>query len=681
MKKKKYFFTLFLLGIVLMAQACVDVPSDIQPPRFDVVLNFPITDTTYTLDDALGDDSTLVASDDPNSIGLLVYKQTNDISTFYIEDNLSLNGFSTQASQVIGSVKINDVTPIKTGINVEDWANVSSGSSTVFPENVGEVNVGFPRIEQFKSVTLDGGNLIIKVLNRLPVDMELRGLQIINADDGTIVAERPASEVITMPALDSTTVIFDLTNKTVKDSLRYIGTLYTPGSSGQIVTIPAEAGTQLIASFDGLSISAVTAVLPAQDPFSKDSTVVIDDSTFIQSAVFEEGSFEISFDNNLDLDINLSLTIDNLLDPNSNSYTENVFLQARETNKKIGISDLSGWSISTLTADPTNELSYSAVISTVSSDQPKTLSKNDSVGINISFGSIVFRSVSGKIKPTTFTINESSFSFDLGDVKNSFNYTDINFNDPIIMLSLKSSANMEFGLNGILNGTNGIQSNTLNLNNILIASQGSNVIDLRDYGLKDFLNGFDSAIPDSFIFAGDATVNPNFTIGSVSKDDSVSGGISIEIPLDIGISGGTFVDTLEIDTLDISDEQINSINFAEITIEMTNEIPIEISFSGNVLDANKQPILAVPPSYNSITAISIKAPTVDSDGYVISPSQTKQVITLKGEDAKTFINNPTLAISLSLETPPVGTAQPVKFRNTDKISVKLYGTVGYRVNN
>ncbi len=671
------------IGILLFTQACVDIPSDVQAPRFDVVLNFPITDTTYSIDDFLGEDSTLTASDNPDILGLLVYKQTNTIETFLIEDNLSLNGFSTRASQVIGSVKINDVTPIETGIKVEDWTStVQSGSQMIFPENLGEVNVGFPRIEQFSSVTLDGGSLTIKVYNRLPVNMELRGLQIKNAIDGSVIAEKPVSPAIVMPALDSAIIQFDLTGKTIKDSLIYSGTLYTPGSSGQVVDIPAEAGTRLVVSFDGLSIASVTAILPEQDPFTKDSTVVIDDSTFIKSAVFDQGSFEITFHNNLDVDINLSLQIDNLLDPDSKSFKQSVFLAANETDKKIGISDLAGWSISSLSPDSsTNKLSYSAVISTVASNTPRTLSKDDSIGIDIDFGAIVFRSVSGIIKPTTFSITESSFNLDLGDVKNSFNYADINFNDPAILLSLRSSANMEFELNGFIHATNGTQSNDLILNNVIIASQGSNTIDLREYGFKEFLNSFDSSIPDSFKFAGNATVNPNFTLGSVSKDDSVNGEINIEIPLDIGIAGGSFVDTLKIDSMNVSDEDIAAINFAEITIEMTNKIPVSISFSGHILDSNNVPLLSIPPSYNDITAISIVPPTVDSEGFVVSPSNSKQVIQLKGEDAKTFIHNPTIEMVLKLDTPPVGTAQPVKFRNTDKISVKLYGTVGYRVNN
>ncbi len=683
MIRRKYLLFILSLGILFSLQACFDMPSDIQAPRFDVVLNFPITDTSYTIDDALGDDSTLVASDDPAKLGLLVYKSNTDISTFYIEDNLSINGFSTRASQVIGSIKINDVKPVQTGIAVTQWTNgVQPGQQMVFPENVGEVNVGFPRIDAFKSVSLDGGTLTIKVVNRLPVDMELRGLKILNADDGSIFAQKPYPPAITLPKLDSTVISFDLTGKTIMDSLIYNGTLYTPGSGGNVVDIPAEAGTEITASFDNLSISGVSAVLPAQDPFSKDSTVVIDDSTFIESAVFDQGSFAITLDNGLDLDIDLQLTIDNLLDANSNSFSQTVFLSAKETGKQIGVNDLSGWSISTLTpGTPTNQLSYSAVISPRSSNDVRTISKNDSIGIGINFGDIVFRSVAGKIKPTTISIAQSEFGFDLGDLKNSFNYTDINFNDPAILLSLKTSAQMEFELNGFIEATNGAQTKSMNLNNVIISSSGSNTIDLRDYGFKDFLNGFDSAIPDSFKFAGDATVNPNFAVGSVSKDDSVSGAISIEIPLDIGIAGGTFRDTVNIDSISIDDKQIDAINFAEITIEMTNAIPVGISFSGHILDANNNPLIQLPPSYNDISAISIVPPTVDSDGLVTAPSQSKQVIRLTGEDAKTFIHNPNIEMVLTLDTPPAGTADPVKFRTTDYISVKLYGSAGYRVNN
>ncbi len=674
--------TLIVLFIVsLFLSGCVNLPDNIAPPRYDVTLNFPLRDTTYTIDDAIGDDSTITVSKNPNTLGMLSFSQTKNISTFKVEDNLTINGFSTHFSKVIGSVKINNVTPLSLGIRVEDWtSNVHSGSSMIFPENVGDLNIPFKKIQQFESVSLDAGSLKVKILNRLPVEIKLEGITIKNAVSGTIVVNKPATEVIDLQPLDSAETTFDLGGKTIEDSLMYIGRIYTPGSHGQEVTIPADAGTQITAYFSNLEISQVKAVLPQQDPFTREGTVSFDDSTYLKKAVFDEGSFKITFNNHLDLDIKLDLSIKNLKKADGSIFTESVTLGRNENNKVISVPSISGWAIESQdTNTPTNQLSYSATVTALASNEPRVLSKDDSISVQIDFNKITLRSVEGKLKPTNFNITESKFDLDMGDVKNKLSFQNINFNDPIIKLILSSSAKMDFELNSQLSATNGTQTKSMNLKNVIISSPGKNVIDLRDYGLKNFLNGFSKSLPDHFVFSGNAIVNPKYQIGKVTKDDSISGDVYIEIPLDIGIAGGGFKDTVNVE-LDKDTSNI-AINFVDLTLETTNAIPLNLVFRGEFLDTLNNPLFPLPPEGSSADSLVIPAPTVNTDGYVVTPGVNKQVIRITGSEAKRFMKNGKVAMEFKLFTPPPDRNTPVKFRNTDYISVKAYATAGYRVNN
>jgi hypothetical protein len=681
MNLKKSISLIVLFTASLFLSSCVDIPNNIAPPRYDVTLNFPLRDTTFTIDDAIKDDSTITVSKDPNTLGLLSYSQTKNISTFKVEDNLTINGFSTHFSKVIGSVKINNVTPIGLGIRVEDWtSNVHSGSYMIFPENVGDLNIPFKKIKQFESVTLDAGSLKVKMVNRLPVEIKLEGIKIKNAVSGTIVVNKPATEVIDLQPLDSAEVTFDLGGKTIEDSLMYVGRIYTPGSHGQKVQIPADAGTRITAYFSNLEISQVSAVLPQQDPFTKEGTVAFDDSTYLTKAVFDEGSFKITFDNHLDLDIKLDLEIKNLKKADGSIFTESVTLKRKENDKVISVPSISGWAIESENADSaTNQLSYKATVTAFSSNDPRVLSKDDSISIQIDFNKTTLRSVEGKIKPTNFNISESKFDLDMGDIKNKLSFENINFNDPIIKLVLYSSAEMNFELNSTLSASNGTQTKTMNLKNVIISSPGTNVIDLRDYGLKDSLNGFTKSLPEHFVFSGKAIVNPEYKIGKVTKDDSISGNVNIEIPLDIGIAGGSFKDTVKVkgdrDTSDID------INFVDLTLETTNAIPFNLIFRGEFLDTLNNPLFSLPPEGNSADSLVIPAPTVSTDGYVTAPGVNKQVIRISGTEAKRFMRNGKVAMEFKLFTPPPDRNTPVKFRNTDYISVKAYATAGYRVNN
>ncbi len=670
----------FLIGITF--QSCVDIPKDFVAPSYNIQVAFPISDSLYTLNDILRNDSTIVSSKNPNSMGLLYYVQKNKVRPFYVDNHLSINGFSTSVKQKIGSVKINDVTPISTTLKIEDWVpGALSGTTVIFPKDSIQFTRSFDQIKQFASVTLDGGTLELKLINRLPVYTELRGITIKNATDNTIIAQKPSTEPVSILPMDSTTVSFDLSGKTISNSLVLESKIYTPGSNSQFVTLPQNAGTVIDAEFKNLTISKVTAILPPQKEFKIDNSVMIDDSTKIEKAIFEKGNFNIAFNNYLDVDITLKLTLKNLFKPDGSPFSATISLNRNELNKVINVASLKGWSIQTLTQGTlTNKLNYIASISTSATTDPRTLSKNDSVSVKIKFGNIIFSSVKGLIKPTKFNIAKTNFDLNLGNFKDKFSFDSLKLNNPSILLGLNSSINMGIELKGKMEASNNSQQRSLNVD-LNIPPKSSKIFDLKNYGFVDFINSFTGSIPNKFTFSGQAIINPDYLQGSVAKSDSVSGDMDIQIPLDVGIAGGTFVDTFKVDSINISDKDINSINSLTLTIEMINKIPVQLSFKGSVLDKQGNQLVAIPPSYNAKKEIIIEAPTVDQNGNVVSPAVTKQNIELRGADAQTFLHNRRLSVIIKLITPPPDSNIPVKFKTTGSIFLKLYGQANYKLNN
>ncbi len=88
-------YIVFML-ISILHVSCVDIPKDVIAPSWDIALNFPVTDSTITLDEMIGDDSTIVASDNPQSLGLLYFQDTNIIDPIFVDSNLTIDGFSTK---------------------------------------------------------------------------------------------------------------------------------------------------------------------------------------------------------------------------------------------------------------------------------------------------------------------------------------------------------------------------------------------------------------------------------------------------------------------------------------------------------------------------------------------------------------------------------------------------------
>ncbi len=667
----------FLLSIGLVS--CIDIPNDFVAPVWDVTLEVPVVNRSYTLAEAVEKDSLIKAYDDPDRLGLLYYSDSIDVDAIEIGDNVTFEGFSETISQKLGAVRINNVDPVYTDIAISDWTPISPGTSILFPEVENNISKEFTPITAFESATLESGSALITFINKLPVETELRNFKIENSADNSVLIENPDGDPVTIAAFDSITVTYDLTEKVIRDQLVFVAILYTPGSDGEHIEVPAEAGTTIKAEFSDLVIRQAKAKFPVQDPFGIDDQISIGDSIYFESALLKYGSLNLLFDNFIDLNLELELEIENLKRPDGASYSHIINLQRNERNRLVNIPDLGGWRLEApLSGQLTNMLSYSVTVQATESNEVVTLQKDDSVGVNINLGESTFEYFSGRIKPTSYNMEERSFDLNLGEVDNNFGFGEVSFANPGITLDILSSSNVEFELDGILTASNSIDSHSILLENVLINNTSNSQIDLKDFGIKELLNSFSQALPDKFQISGKMTINPNYEIISVSSDDKILIRTGIEIPLNVGIGDGSFSDTLYLDTAD-SSEAIENINYASLTMELTNSIPISIEVTGLISDTDGTGILNIPPDYNTIDAFIVPSPSVDENGNIIESGVLTQKFELYGEDARKFLNSPDMLINLKLLTPPVVNTTPVKFRTTDSVHVKLFGTVEYRV--
>ena len=670
---------LSLLIIILysiLLSGCFDPPEDFVSPSWDVEVNIPVTSKEFSLMDMVEKDSSLLKwYKDPENLGLLYFSDTTKFETIRIEDKLKIDGFNTSFSQTLGTIKIPVPVPSAAEINVATWApQIIPGTKQVFPEQEGDVEIPFGGLQTIKSIKLDEGSLTIYVLNDLPVDIVLRGVKIKNAIDGSIIAERPnsPSKWLTIPPYKLDSLEFDISGKTILDSLEYVGTIYSPGSNGQEVMVLQDAITQVLAVFNNLVIAEASAPLPVQR-LDFTENVKISDSTKIESVVIHQGRINLNINNNMDVALSANVKFDNLFDANGNPYVLDLSLGRNEHNKAIDIPSLQGWKISTLTPGvPTNELSYSISVVTDSTGEISTITKNDSISFNLDFEELVFESFTGLITPTKVNLDNSGFKINYGDISDKIKFSQINFGAADLYLDINSSANFNILINGNVFASNGTTTNTLTLQDIYIPSEEPTKIDL-----SSLINGFSSDLPDSFAVRGTTLLNPEYQLGSVSMNDSVYGNIHFDIPLYLGIAAGVIKDTLELNLDNVNKDEIDNVNYAEVTFEITNSIPIGLTFVGYVVDDNFIKELRLPPTYNEMDSIRIPKPTVSENGDIIEPGKLTQTLMLKGDDVQKFLNNSKMIIEVRFETAGANNL-PVKFRTSNKISFTVKGSASYR---
>ncbi|MCB0748636.1 MAG: hypothetical protein KDC90_14340, partial [Ignavibacteriae bacterium] len=656
-----------------------DSPDEFINPTWDVDVNIPITKKEYSLLELVEQDSSfLKSSQDPSNLGLIYFGDTQFVSTIKIENQLKLKSLHTNTTHLLGNVKVNVPLPTATNIKVEEWTeNVTSGSSQVFPEQEGNVTIDIPGIETVEKIFLEKGELKFVIFNNLPVNITLRGIAIRNKVDKSIIAERSNSvnDWVKIRKFTIDSVSFpELQNVEITNELEYVGTIYSIGSNGEEIIIPNDGGTTILALFDKLVISSATAPLPSQYlEFS--NSVSLDDSTQIEHALIKNGSANITVNNNMDVNLHATVNFQNLLDPDQNPFSLNIPLNRNELAKNIEIESLTDWTISSNNpGELTSDLVYTIQVVTDSTGELSTISKNDSISFDFNFGGLSFKSFTGRFKPTTFEINESSFDINYGDFDDQLKFGSIDFKGAKVKLNLQTSADLKFALNGNLSSSNGNESHTITLENILLPSENSTNIDLTE-----LVNGYTNDLPNTFTMAGSGILNPLFETGTISSLDSIFGSMNFEIPLNVGISGASFLDTLSIDLGEVNEDDFERVNYGEITFSVENGIPVGIKFKATVLDSNYNAVLLLPTIYNEKEYLEIPNPQVSSDGEVLQVGLIEQTLQLYNEDVIKFIKNPYMQISFSFATTNAAN-QNVKFRTSNKINFSVKANASYRAN-
>ncbi len=680
MKQSLQIAAMFLLMVLLTS--CFDEPGDFVTPVVDVELNVPIANRSYTLEEAIEDeDDVLYYSDpsDPNTLGMLYYSTIDTIETIMLDDGFELSGFQTSISEKIGSVNINDVAPVRKGLRVNEWTSLPIDTIMIFPENESGITVGFPAISEFEYVKIKSGTLVLRIVNKLPVKTEMKDFQIKNNSNNSIIAENEPGKRYMIDPKDSLETTIPLRNVVIENDFGLSGTLYTPGSDLQIVKIPDGVSVEYVGILKDLVIDEAYAPLPPQDPFSTEEYVVMDDSSYINFADLSKGSLDISFDSHLDVALNLSFEIENLLENGTTPFRRIIKLERNERAKKLNIASLAGWKLNSATPGALdNKAKYNFTVTTENTDEARKINVNDYVSVDINLSDLEIAKVKGKLKPTTVDFDERGFDMDLGEINDKLNFSGLKMADPIATLELFSSPNLDLVLNTDLTASNSSQTNSIPVKNVVIKGNQKNSIDLREFGLKNLINGFTGNLPSNFSIAGDVVVNPEYAEGEVSTADSIYGRVLLEFPLQVGISGGEITDTIDLEWGDFDKDELDNVNFGELYLTINNKVAAALEVTAEVVDSFGTHLTYIPAEYNADKTIHVLAPEIDDNGNVVTGARTEQVIRMEGTDVQLLTKGAKIIAKIKFGTSNEANLTPAKFRITDSIEFYVGAKMSYK---
>jgi len=684
--------TIFLLGFISFIQSCgIKSPT---APSWDISLNLPLVDTTYSILDMIKKDSSIVKPDYTQQ-GLLIYSTVKDVEKIQVSDKLKVDGFSTNTSKTIGSISINgDSTKADIGL---DWSQNLSGLPVgtkipILAESNRSVSSNLAAINQFESAKFEAGTILITVKNNFQQydTLIINGLTIKNsAAPNEIVAQTTA--VLTVPpnSTKSFPAVSFNTNVTVKNQLKFETTVSMTGSGNNLVTIPATAFS-ITTKFSTLSVSEASAKIPAQNPIAIDSAITMDAAsaqpTKFKTIKVANGNLNITLKNNLDVDADVTLEIANLKNASDVKYSVSKTILRKSTTKFVDNISLANFSFVSLDANPTNKVNYKVTFTSKASSDYRTIKKTDDFQATVDFSSLGIADFNGLVKPTALDETQSAISLDTKSLQTKFSFKQINFNKPLIELHLSPSAGakMNFTINGRLEAQNSLgQRNTLNLNahtmDKITITETDTVIKLVADSVSNFFKKF-SKLPDSiFVYTG-GTLNANYQLVSVNNTSFVAGSSRIEFPLDLGISDGVFTDSVKMDFDADKQKRIRDLNTSDMNLTLTNGLAASFTFTGKLYDSDNTLLMYFPPKHaDQDTAITVSGGVTDANGNVVTKTSQTVAVKIAAGESDLIARAKYMRILVKLNTSR-STNLPVKFKTKDDIRISSFGGVNYHVN-
>ncbi|MEW6652248.1 MAG: hypothetical protein AB1394_02145, partial [Bacteroidota bacterium] len=524
-------------------------------PHWDVSLNLPIAKKNYSLMDLLEKSSDLKYYKDGSS--LLYLSQEHAIEKIELKDKLKINAVSESASETIGSINIAaDSVSASIGFS---WINsaINPGSQVVVPPiNDVPISINTDVMGEFLAIKLDGGTIDLSITNHFPqpVSLTLKNIVLKNSSSEEVIAQYPGSFTIPAKETRSVKAIALAKGVFIKNQLTLECLVSTNGSNGNVITLPQNSFS-VKAKLLNLSVVEAQAKIPIQEPIVINNTITLDGNKTqpnkFTNIKIESGALTIKIANNLDVDAVLTFTINNLKNPNGQTFTEIRTIGRRQTTTLFNNFSLSNYSVVSLTGVPTNQISYKISFQTKASNDFRTIKSTDGISGSIDLNNLQVKEFSGQLEPQIVAAERSAFSLDMQDLKNKLQFSEINLRNPLIQLRIKTNAQFEFRIDGKIQAQNGLgQKATLGLNsrtlNTTLISPSDSVLTVNPDSISLFFKKF-TRFPDSLIVYAGGTINPNYKTVTIKSTDHITGRGVFELPLDLGISNAEITDSVSVD--------------------------------------------------------------------------------------------------------------------------------------
>lgn len=630
-------FFVLLLGVVLLGLQC----SFEKPvaPKWDMKLPIPLINKAFTIDELVDKNDFLKLTPE----GLLFLEVEEELDPYTIGDKLKVENISENFTSSLGNFKIDSPGSQQANITFVDIyppiEALNGLTAPVPPFSYEDVEIDLPEFEDFQSVLIDTGTVIVTLHNRLPVPIS-EGLlvKIYNSATDVIIDSLYFDSAIPPGAADSTSL--DLAGKRIPNTLKISLTGSSPGSGGNPVTLNVyEDGIDIEARISDIRAKEAVAKVPDQH-FTSADTVALGDSILVTYAKIKEGQINLEITNTLPLGLNLHLI---LPDFTQSGASLEVNLPISKNQSILHTINLSGYEFQPIQSGDELKIRLSWEADVIGSgDQFVTLRAEDYIKLDVALPRLVFSEVHGILRSIEVTLDTLQKEIDLPE-----GIEGLQFDAARFTLIINSSINFPLGLNISVIGTNTKNGGSVEVSIVeQITDSDSIVLDETNSNIVELIN----LAPDELEVSGKVTLGDGVTEARITEDDSINVSVRIESPLSLTFPAQnlkTDVDTLEIDE-DAQEEIRKRLISGKMRSYLENHFPfgaeVNLYFSAQDTNVFDNPELTIGP-------LVVSPGNTDPDSGRVQSSVSSEIeFSLTKEDLQVFAN-PEVYSGIRLEIP------------------------------
>jgi hypothetical protein len=611
---------IFTMAVMLAVSGCsIKKP---ESPSWISTWDVPISNKTYGIMDLLEklDDSLFVI----DSLGNPAFSISYDLDTVSVDNSLTFNGTTIDFVDSIGAVDIPSPSDQYAFTNINDFLPVTLG---VVPPTYFTYSQQIPLISEYSWMEIQSGLLDLQFYNGLEVDLDTFVVTIIDESDMHVVGV--ATYIDGLNYLETETQTIDISGQTISNSLSVNYDGYT---SGGVLLYAGPQNLDITISFPGnIIVTAAQAETP-EISIAQSVGTALTDSTLVVSAEIATGDLQFDISNYTQIPFSLDIQ-------SSNFSNSGVPLQVSR-NINPGVTqvnvDLAGY---TFAPDDSVSGQYVNVdcsaIAPPSAPAQYVIDAADSVAIHVAVSNITFASITGQIKPTDVAIDPVQ-----QDVNFPEGFDQARLTQAVLNLNLYNNSMVDADISLTISGG----GNFIDISDRIFGKSSPSdpaeltILTVGSQQLADFLD----PPPSQITVSGNAVMNPDYGIATISSSDSFYGDIEIYSPLALAIDNAISID-LDINetTIDPGSRPNNyseTFKYGAIDVEFESHLPLGLSLTmyiGLLPDST----LYSDPNTLVLGPYTLQPGVTDSNGHVIESVISNIADSLDSNEIAIFDND------------------------------------------